>query len=304
MDERQKQIDAHRSLVDEGLIEPVTMGRFDEEQAWVDCDTACLAEHRLGDATDPRALDAARRVDWIARATTERPWPPSTRTTIDRCYWLLDSKRRIGATALSVGGGWGIRVGSLYLYPDQRGRGYGRRFLHRAHEAFGKHGFSLRLETCWCWQRNVRLYLGMGMLVRMWKRELEFFWDDGPEVSFTFVEDRAAIRSGDRDVVWATRDGDRLSSFESISLRGDGFETVVRVKSTFSLALAMNGWPLVQAGEEPSPDDCGPPEALASRIQIWEAWERSKGWNVDAPRIPGLAYPTWVDLERRWKAVG
>ncbi|HEX4935896.1 MAG TPA: hypothetical protein VFV33_22100, partial [Gemmatimonadaceae bacterium] len=48
--------------------------------------------------------------------------------------------------------------------------------------------------------------------------------------------------------------------------------------------------------------DGGAPEALANKIVQWEAFDRAQGWHVDQPRIPGLAYPTWDDLEARWAA--
>jgi hypothetical protein len=63
------------------------------------------------------------------------------------------------------------------------------------------------------------------------------------------------------------------------------------------------GWPLARSQkdwDESYYADAGPPEALAYKIEIWEAWERKNGWRVETPRIPGLAYPTWDELEARW----
>ena len=72
--------------------------------------------------------------------------------------------------------------------------------------------------------------------------------------------------------------------------------------STLSLALALHGWPLVRSREEWERSyfaDAGPPEALAYKITIWEAWDRKHGRVVSTPRIPGLEYPTWDELEAR-----
>jgi len=65
----------------------------------------------------------------------------------------------------------------------------------------------------------------------------------------------------------------------------------------------MHGWPLVRSAEQWKESyyaDSGPPEALAYKITIWEAYARSKGWIVETPRIAGLAYPTWDEFEARW----
>jgi len=75
--------------------------------------------------------------------------------------------------------------------------------------------------------------------------------------------------------------------------------------STLSLWLALEGWPLVRstdAWDKFHYSDAGAPEALAYKIAIWEAWDRAHGWQVETPRVPGLAYPTWEELEARWNA--
>ena len=48
--------------------------------------------------------------------------------------------------------------------------------------------------------------------------------------------------------------------------------------------------------------DGGDTVGLAFNIQRWEATARSRGWRVNAPRIPGLAYPTLDELERAAEA--
>jgi hypothetical protein len=76
-------------------------------------------------------------------------------------------------------------------------------------------------------------------------------------------------------------------------------------RSTFAVVLAMHGWPLVRSAdhwEAARWSDLGQPEALAYKISIWEAGDRAHGWVVDTPRIPGLEYPSWAQLEARWAA--
>lgn len=43
-------------------------------------------------------------------------------------------------------------------------------------------------------------------------------------------------------------------------------------------------------------------QALHHEIVLWEAWDNAHGWQVEPPRIPGLTYSTWDELEARWKA--
>ena len=43
--------------------------------------------------------------------------------------------------------------------------------------------------------------------------------------------------------------------------------------------------------------DAGLPEGLAYKITIFEAYARHLGLLVDTPRIPGLVYPGWQDLQ-------
>lgn len=66
---------------------------------------------------------------------------------------------------------------------------------------------------------------------------------------------------------------------------------------------ALRGWPLIRSQrfwDEFHHSDAGPPEALAHKIAIWEAWDRKHGFRVETPKIPGLEYPTWEELEARW----
>lgn len=304
---------AQAELVASGVLAPLASGG-DEARIWGDCDIASLAENRLGERDDPRALDATRRARWIERALTEKPWPPAARDG-DRCYWLLDRGERAGTIAIaktSLGGPF-VRVSSLYVFAEHRGLGTARAVLERLRDALGARGLGVRLETSWTWQRSVRFYLGIGMWVRSWKHDLAFWWSadtQSPRIVVGAHRAHLSIRSSaeqsDVILVCAEQDGDRL--------RLEGPSTFAKAKtgrlleldamSTLGLALALEGWPLVRSPElweECRASDLGPPEGLAYKIAIWEAWSRKHGWLVETPRIPVLEYPTWDELDARWK---
>jgi len=66
-------------------------------------------------------------------------------------------------------------------------------------------------------------------------------------------------------------------------------------RSTFAVALAVHGWPLLRAGDdidEVAGYDIGGPDVLACRIAVFDHLDRRSGFDVRAPRIPGLPYET------------
>lgn len=302
----------HDHLVSTRAVVEVEIGGADERR-WLDCDLASLAENRLGDRTDPRAVDPARRAVWQARATEESPWTLRARSRHERCYWLLEGADRIGTLALAIStlGTACLRVSSFYLLPSHRGKGLGRRSLARVEEALARQGLGLRLDTSWCWQRTVRFYFSAGLWIYMWKRELTFCWDPGtPAPRIDIGEDTASlsVTCEGEDVVLARahRRGEALVLEDAPSHLADDRrlgEAYWNAGSTLSVALALRGWPLVQSKqewEESRHADAGAPEALAYKISIWEARARHHGWLVETPRIPGLEYPTWEELQARW----
>jgi GNAT superfamily N-acetyltransferase len=304
----------YEELEHAGLLAPVTLGG-PAERSWLDCDLASLAENRLGDSTDPRKLDAARRADWRARATDDPPVLPSARS-FERCYWLLEGGEPAGTIALATStlGGRLVHLSSLYVFPTYRGRGVGSRSLRRLQQALAQHDLGLRLDTNWCWQRTVRFYVGIGMWVHMWKRDLTFRWDPGTPSPRIQVDPHLATLSvaiGHRDIALArahrrdhTLSLDETAEARALSDDEQMGEASFHASSTLSLCLALHGWPLIQSEEAWQRDhfaDAGAPESLAYRITIWEAWNRKHGWIVDTPRIPGLEYPSWDDFEARWE---
>ena len=77
-----------------------------------------------------------------------------------------------------------------------------------------------------------------------------------------------------------------MSSELGVSLR-------CHARSTFAVGLAVHGWPLLRAGDdvdEVAGSDIGGPDVLARKIAIFELLDRRSGFDVRAPRIPGLPY--------------
>jgi GNAT superfamily N-acetyltransferase len=305
---------SHERLLSAGLVAPVKLGGRDE-RLWLDCDLASLAENRLGDRTDPHALDERRRAEWTVRATSEPVGTLEERSEYERCYWLLEDARRVGTVAVASAT-WGkrtLRISSLYVFPEARSRGVGGRALDRLRRAIADMGFGVRLETNWSWQRTVHFYVRMGMWVAVWKRELELTWSaerPAPIVVVGEHEATLAVLYGTtpRIVVRARRRGDVLTldgparELERDARISDAYWLAT---STLSLSLALVGWPLVRSPDKWKDShfcDAGAPEALAYKISIWEAWDRKHGWQVPTPRIPGLSYPTWDEFEARWTA--
>lgn len=306
----------HNELLDAAIIAPIALDDH-EQHMFVDFEIASLAEHRLGDKTDPRHLDPQRRAHWLAHAVHEgSDFALPKKHEYQICFWLLNEGQRVGTIAFAPPL-WGsmtipsVYCHSLYLLPEMRGRGLGSRIMNTVLRVVSQHGYRLRLTTDWTWQRTVAFYRRLGFWVFMWKRELDLVWTAEcplPEVEVGPTEASLSISLGDSrlTLVRAFRRGDALE-IEEISTPALRDERVGRAhsfaKSTLALELAMNGWPLIRSPEkwqETHYADAGSPEALAYKISIWEAQDRARGWIVDTPRIPGLEYPTWDGFVAHW----
>lgn len=313
---RQAEIDQtalQRELLATPLLDALEMGGADE-RLWGDCDLASLAENRLGARTDPRALTTAERDEWCRRATTESLWPPSARK-YERCYWLIDAGERVGTVALSTSllGSTLLRLSSLYVFPSHRGRGIAANALRSLRATLARHELGIKLETNWSWQLAVRFYLRLGLWVHMWKHDLAFRWDAGAPPPVIESESDTVTLSVDANgarlvLARAERRGTQLvlNEYECSPDTDDSIRALAwEAPSTLSLWLALHGWPLIRstaAWDKFRYADGGAPEALAHKIVIWEAWDKAHGWHAETPRIPGLTYATWEELEARWDA--
>jgi GNAT superfamily N-acetyltransferase len=290
----------HRALVAAGCLSPLPLGG-PEQDTWTDCELAAYAEHRLGDRTDPRGLEASRRARWLSEATIESVVPPRERPA-ELDYWLLAGERRVGTVALgtSLSAPRHVDLWSLYIHPTERGRGHAHRALTAIRQALAEEGLGLCLSTSWTWQSALRFYMRMGFWVRAWKRDIELYVTPGVPAPQLSVHGDSATLGIELDgetveLVSARRDEGQLVFYDRPP-SGRGRELFADACSTLSVGLALEGWPLVRTPEDWAREqhtEAMAPEGLAQRIVRWEGWYRSRSWRVVTPRIPGLAYAAW-----------
>src|SRR5262249_14225428 len=160
------------------------------------------------------------------------------------------------------------------------------RTLLRVRDVVCSHGGrGLRVPAYWTWQPAVRFYLGLGLWVENWKHSVVFRSDPRAPEHRVEVADRAARfsivrRSGAVEpLIEAARGEDRLGWAELPALRALRVEErIAHATETFAVALAVRGWPLLRTDasweERFDSFDCGYPEGLAGKIEIFEAYDR------------------------------
>jgi GNAT superfamily N-acetyltransferase len=293
-----------RRLTAERVIEPVSTEEV-ETRGWNLYELASLVEGHLHERLDVARLSNesanTERLAWEQRVTYDGR-PLRSPHDYRQPFWLLAGDgRRIGTLAIGtmIYGLDLISVSSLYVDPAARGGGIARRALEgvfRAAVASGAGGF--RLDASWTWQASVRFYARIGMWVWMWKHNLVFTWQKhlppyrveiGDSEARFFIQEDGQWRS----MVTARNLGDRLG-WEPAGLEGQPIEMSHTVPGTFALHLALAGWPLIRSDEtwENRYDwsDAGQPEGLACKIEIFEAVDRKRGFDVRTPRVPGIQY--------------
>ncbi|XXX73185.1 GNAT family N-acetyltransferase [Sorangium sp. So ce134] len=303
----------HAALVAGGAIAPLAMEDA-ETRLWMDCELASLVENRFFERVDPAARGAELRDVWEPRATRDgaQLGTPHAGARYAVPYWLVRGGRRVGTVALSTGarGEPLLEVSSLYVLPAHRGRGVAGAALRRADGAARAHGVpGLRVQTCWSWQPAVRFYLGLRMWVAGWADALAFVWRGGLPAHDIEIGEREAsfgvvIGGRTEHLIRASREGDRLGWVESPRMRayrGEGADVGSLGPGTFAVALATRGFPLLRsegrARERRRSPGSGEPEGLAYKIELFEAVDRSFGFDVRTPRVPGLLYRAYDDID-------
>ena len=278
-------------------------------RSWLDHDLASMVENRLGLDVDPRSLSEADRRPWIERST-DVGLQYAPRSAYAEPFWLTWDGEPVGTISIERSSHRAhLGITSFYVRRERRGLGIGTTTLDAVRSVALRHGFAgLRLETSWCWRDTVAFYARRGMWVRGWKDELSLVSDVAPyqvEIAGDHARFWWGTGGGERTVaIEATRAGDRLRWSPAGSLEESG-EKGWLAPGTFALHLALRGWPLITSDEAWADQerlgfsDCGGPEGLAFKIQIWEAWNAHSGWRSTAPRIEGLALPTWAELQAR-----
>jgi GNAT superfamily N-acetyltransferase len=291
------------SLLQSGLLEPVT-NRTDDAKLWTACDLCSAVDNRFHVAVDPATMTDADFDSWSKRALAKfESLPDPSSSSFDESFFVQSGTRRVGAISLSrmTAGSPFLSVFSLYVMPSERGKGIAARTLRSINDAAVAAGFrGIRLGTHWTWHRALRLYLKLNMWAYSFKRSIEFVWMTNlPRYVIDIAGDTAtfsiATDGGPTAVLIARRDGDRLIYDETpwMKARDECDDLRLRAHSTFAVALALEGWPLL-----PSPNalsrsmagDVGGPEVLAYKIAVFEHLDRTSGFDVRTPRIPGLPY--------------
>jgi hypothetical protein len=296
---------AQERLIAAGVLSPLELGCADES-LWLDCDLASFAENRLGDCRDPWSLDLETRVFWSRKALDQPMCLPSERDWVSS-FWVEREGVKVGTLAITktpLGGM--VDIHSVYLRPAYRRIGLMADALRAVRVELEREELGLRIETFWTWQPAVRFYLRIGLWLRLWKRDLSFIWrprTPSPAIELQNDEASISVDLGQGRVVLARahRNGHRLTAHDVEPGLPKALEDLSwDARSTLALCIALQGWPLIRAGsdwERARFSDAVQPEALADRIRNWEAWSVKHGWLVNTPRIPGLDYRSWEELE-------
>jgi GNAT superfamily N-acetyltransferase len=298
----------YRQLMAEGVIEPLSTDE-EETKRWNLRELASLTEGHLHEQLDISRLSDDERLAHECRVTYNGGPLASPHSRYCHPFWLLVDGRRVGTLALGtiIYGLDLISVSSLYVDLAHRRRHIARRALEAVFHAATDNGAGgIRLDTHWTWQPSVRFYARIGMWVYMWKHNLVFTWQRGmPSYRVEIGESEARFliqQDGQwRAVVTARRLGDRLGWEESDDLERLTGEAPHCIPGTFALHLALAGWPLVRSEENWARrhhwSDAGEPEGLAYKIEIFEAVDRQRGFDVRTPRIPGLQYRELEEID-------
>jgi ribosomal protein S18 acetylase RimI-like enzyme len=289
-----------RHLIARGLVEPLSTDE-DDTRAWNLCELASLIEGHFHVQLDLSGLSEMERLAYEGRVSFDGRPLADPHQGYQRPFWLLDEGRRVGTIAIAtmIYGFDLISVSSLYVDPAFRKRNVGRRALEAVLGATLENGGGgIRLDTSWTWQPAVRFYTRIGMWVWMWKHCLVFtFQADLPpyRIEIGETEARFLIRQGDgwRAMATARHLGDRLG-WEPEDFEDQPLAMSHSIPGTFALHLALAGWPLIRSEEAWEQryrwSDAGEPEGLAYKIEVFEAVDRDRGFDVRTPRIPGLQY--------------
>jgi GNAT superfamily N-acetyltransferase len=304
---------AAQELAAAGLLRPVDFRDRAEVQLWRDMDLCSMVEGAFAAHPDPFTLQDDERQRWLARLG-DRYEVPSMRGESGTPFWLLAPAGpgpplagTLNLGSILMGPGL-VPLSALYLVPAHRRAGLSGRALEALLAALVRAGCSgIRLETYWVWQDAARYYLRRGFWLFHWKHDLALMRHKSlPERHIEIEGDAARFSIRDATGIWqplyeARREGAILHLQEGPLAKDKEhmYFTAVHGLATFSLALALSGWPLCrspEAWQKHRYSESGPPEALAYRIEWYEALARDEGWHVDTPRIPGLRYPSYAEL--------
>lgn len=306
--ERRRIRSVHEEFCREALILPLNSKDAALVQLWRDMDLCSMFEGAFTQEVHPRHLSAAERQRLLVRLGGRYRIPP-LRPEYRVCYFLIEDGKPVGTLALDTMllGPDLLRVSALYLCPENRKKGLVERVLRSLQAALERKKMGgIRLDTYWVWQRTVRYYLRRGFWVFHWKHDLSLMWHRAlPSYRIEMDADQARfLIEEDGDWHWlysAERKGEfiKMQVAERAEHERNMYFLSIHAQATFSLALALSGWPLLRSHadlEENRYCDTGPPEALAYRLEWWEAKAAHEGWTLETPRIPCVSYRSYREL--------
>ncbi len=272
---------------------------------------ASIIEGCFAENVDVEDLDSTRWQDWRERIGRYFSLPPfdalDSPEHVAGRYWLLNAAGEpvgtIGLPEPMQHDSW-LKVQALYVRPAERRLGIASSALDATARAAVTAGLlGLRLGTEWTWQRTLHFYMARGFWCWNWKHDIQLILEpNGPTWSFTKDAESARFIVTDGGTesygFTARRDDERLE-VEEWSQEERSWHEWHHARETFSLILALAGWPLVRSESRWARrfdwSDAGESEGLAYKIDIFEGTARDSGWTIRTATIPGLErWQTWA----------
>ncbi len=297
----------HRELVAPGLLAPVA-DEDAEHRRYAAIGLVSLVELCAGERLEPEKFNRESWSRWQKRFSDKyviEDFEERGERHAEGRYWILRDGEPVGTITLPPAIGWPPfqSVEGLYMQPEHRRSGLTGAVLDRVSAAAFHVGYlGTKLSTEWTWPNALRFYLARGFWVWNWKHAITLAtfpsWPkwrtsfDGASMSFSLLGD------AEPDTIYRAK---RRSDILELEIRDEHLDIEQRSHGlmTFSLLLALAGWPLVRDesswSERHRSMDAGYPEGLAEKIRRFEGVAREAGLLVDTTEIPGL---------RRWQAWG
>lgn len=296
----------HRTLRDAscGAVHLCPVGdSFAENERWLDRELAAHVEAWHGALLDPAAFTDGDRARCHALLAPHPPVSPVDPGSFYARWWVTAQGREAGALAVArfTSGDGLLPVFSLYVDPTHRRGGVAADAVALAELAARSVGLAgVRMDVPWGWRRGLRYLLSRGFWVRRWARNVTLqrgafatrhaIAIDGDAATLTL-----RLGASREPLIRATRAGDRLGWERSAACRAlladpHRYEEVIDAEATLSLALALEGWPLVRTDDawrrSGAVLNAATSESLLRRIVAWEAALEARGVALEGPRVP------------------
>ena len=236
-----------------GTFERLDLDNPEEAQIWADRDLAILVENRCGIIENPNGWSDQQRRYWRNRCLlpTESFLGPENWGRYQH-FWVKASDDRVGIIALGCPTICKNRlfVGSFYILPEFRGRGFGKKVLALVEKAAFENSFQgIELETDWRWRHAVLFYLKNNFWLSKWQENLTLTREQGlPNYRFSMNNNWASfeLSSPFNTVVFQAKRRKFYIDYTErpLSYKADWNSLRQISLNTFGLFLAMSGWHL------------------------------------------------------------